>query len=39
METIQDKYIPGVCNIGPEEIKKRKVGISILSHAVFMAAL
>ena len=24
METIQDKYIPGVCNIGPEEIKKRK---------------
>ena len=24
METIQNKYIPGVCNIGPEEIKKRK---------------
>ena len=24
METIQDKYIPGVCNIGPAEIKKRK---------------
>ena len=23
METIQDKYIPGVCNIGPAEIKKR----------------
>jgi len=21
---IQNKYIPGVCNIGPEEIKKRK---------------
>jgi len=21
METIQNKYIPGVCNIGPEEIK------------------
>jgi len=24
METIQNKYIPGVCNIGPAEIKKRK---------------
>ena len=24
METIQNKYIPGVCNIGDEEIKKRK---------------
>ena len=24
MEAIQNKYIPGVCNIGPEEIKKRK---------------
>ena len=24
METIQNKYIPGVCNIGDEEIKMRK---------------
>jgi len=24
METMQDKYIPGVCNIGLAEIKKRK---------------
>jgi len=24
METIQNKYIPGVCNIGPAEIKRRK---------------
>ena len=24
MKTIQNTYIPGVCNIGPEEIKKRK---------------
>lgn len=24
METIQNKYIPGVCNIGEEEIKMRK---------------
>ena len=24
METMQEKYIPGVCNIGSAEIKKRK---------------
>jgi len=24
METIQNTYVPGVCNIGPAEIKKRK---------------
>lgn len=24
MDTTQDKYVPGVCNIGPAEIKKRK---------------
>ena len=42
METIQDKYIPGVCNIGPEEIKKRKqagwIGLvaTVLLWAVFI---
>lgn len=24
MQTVQNQYIPGVCNIGDEEIKKRK---------------
>ena len=42
METIQNKYIPGVCNIGPEEIKKRKqagwIGLvaTVLLWAVFI---
>ena len=42
METIQNKYITGVCNIGPEEIKKRKqagwIGLvaTVLLWAVFI---
>jgi len=40
METIQDKYIPGVCNIGPEEIKKRKQAgwMGLIATALLWAA-
>ena len=36
---IQNKYIPGVCNIGPEEIKKRKQSgwIGLIATAVLWA--
>ena len=39
---VQDKYIPGVCNIGPEEIAKRKragwigAGVSALLLLLFV---
>jgi len=40
METIQDKYIPGVCNIGHEEIKKRKQAgwMGLIATALLWAA-
>lgn len=40
MQDKQDKYIPGVCNIGPAELRRRKQGGWFgLAAAIFLYAL